>query len=111
MTASAPGGESVTITAAWPQTANAGARVANIHAYQWDQNHSGVYVMMGHLGIPMWVAPDDRALWEKDHPDNRVPVEPLGAFYMNETVAKEFCKGLAAYLGLTVVEGAAGAKG
>ena len=96
---------SVTIIAAWPQTANAGARVTNVNAYQWDQSHAGVYLMMGHLGFPpLWVAPGDRERWEQDRPDNRIAVEPLGAFYMTETVAKDFCKGFAKYLGLTVVE-------
>ncbi|HTX55300.1 MAG TPA: hypothetical protein VMD08_17990 [Candidatus Baltobacteraceae bacterium] len=110
MTASSPSGDQpLTITAAWPETANAGARVSNMHVYQWDQDHTGIYLMMGHLGLPIWVAPDDRQRWEQDHPDNRAAVEPLGAFYMTEKIAKDFCRGLAKHLGLTVVEGTPGA--
>ena len=110
-TASAPGGDNdeVTMTVAWPETANTEARVANIHAYQWDQDRTGVYLLMGHVGIPLWLAPDDRQRWEKAHPDRRVAVEPLGAFYMTTKVARDFCKGLASHLGLTVVEEASGA--
>jgi hypothetical protein len=106
MTASTSGGDQpVTITAAWPQTANAGTRVSNISAYQWDQDRTGVYLIMGHVGIPLWVAPGDREHWEQDHPDHRIAVEPLGSFYMTEKVAKDLCRRFATHLGLTVVEG------
>lgn len=105
MTASSPDAESVTITAEWPQSANAGARVTNIHAYQWDKDRTGIYLMLGHLGLPLWVAPDDRERWEQVHPDHRIPVETLGAFYMTEQVAKDFCRRFAAHLGFSVIEG------
>lgn len=110
MTASSPSDEEpLTITAAWPQTANAGARVSNIQVYQWDLNHTGIYLMMGHMGLPIWLAPGDRERWEEDHPDHRVAVETLGAFYIPEQVAKDLCRGLATHLGLTITEGTSGA--
>lgn len=101
--------DEVTITMAWPETANAGARVSNVHVYQWDKDRTGVYLMMGHVGLPIWVAPDDQERWQRDHPDNRIAVEPLGAFYMTEQDARALCIGFARHLGLTVVEGASGA--
>jgi hypothetical protein len=109
MTASFPGGGQVTITAAWPHTAHVGARVSNIHLYQWDQERTGLYLIMGHIGLPIWETPDDRVRWEEDHPDHRVAVETLGTFYMTEQVARDLCEGLVAHLGLTVVEKAPGA--
>ena len=102
MTSSTPSRDEITITAAWPSTANAGARVSNMHAYQWDKDRLGLYLMMGHIGLPIWLAPEDREIWEAEHPGNRVPVETLGTFYMNRADATAFCVGLARHLGLTI---------
>jgi hypothetical protein len=104
-----PSGDAVTVAVEWPSTANAGARVANIYAYQWDQDRTGLYLLVGHVGIPVWVGPGDRERWEEANPDNRIEVESLGAFYMTDKVARDLCKGLANHLGMAVVEGAPGA--
>ena len=111
MTSSSPPGDEqpLTITASWPPDANAGAQVSNLQAWQWDQDRVGVYVMFGHIGVPVFVAPGDRERWEAEHPDSRLPVDTLGAFYLTERVAKDLCLGLANHLGLPVTEGAPGA--
>jgi hypothetical protein len=96
--------DEITITAAWPSTAHAGARVSNVHAFQWDKDRMGIYLMMGHVGLPIWLAPGDREIWEAEHPGYRIPVETLGAFYMNKLDAMTFCVKLAQHLGL-VIEG------
>ncbi|OBG25428.1 hypothetical protein A5673_09075 [Mycobacterium sp. E3198] len=96
--------DEITITAAWPSAANSGARVSNIHAYQWDKDRLGIYLMVGHVGLPVWVAPGDRERWEQEHPDNRVPVDVLGAFYMNRADATALCIGLARHLGFAIGE-------
>jgi hypothetical protein len=88
--------------------ANSGAQVCNLHAWQWDQDRVGVYLMFGYLGLPVWVAPGDQERWEAEHPDKRVAVDTLGSFYMTERVAKDLCRGLATHLGLSVSEGTTG---
>ena len=90
----------VEVTASWPADANKRALVSNMHVFQWDPAHDGVYVLLGYTAPPIWLTPEQGRQWVQDNPNQTIPVETLGVFFMTTNVAKEFCRTLAKHPGL-----------
>ncbi|MDO3636005.1 hypothetical protein [Mycolicibacterium arseniciresistens] len=92
----------IEITAAWPSAPHTRSLVANLSAFQWDQDRAGVYLMFGAVGVPIWLSDQDRDDWLAAHPDHRIPVEPIASVYMNKERVTDLVMKLGAHIGLRV---------
>jgi hypothetical protein len=111
MTASnLPEGAEQEFRVVWPSDANSRAQVSNMNAFQWDAERAGIYLLLGHIGPPIWLTTQQALEFMQDNPEPTLPVEALGTFYMNTAIATQFCKALASHLGLEIVEGGPGAS-
>jgi hypothetical protein len=82
MTDSGPAPFQIQVQAVWPEGIASAAQVVNQFAISDDATSPGaVYLMLGHLGAPVFVSPEQAEQRLKQQ-GNAIPINPRGAFYM-----------------------------
>jgi len=86
----------------WPADANRDACVTNVTAIQWAGTQDALYLLLGHVAGPVVLTDRDRNIWEDEHPDRELLIDPVGAFFLTTERAIDLTKALAKHLGLTI---------
>lgn len=105
MAAMSPAGEGTNTDAtfeiplAWPVDLASQAVPVNQALFAWDQdNREVIYVMLGHLGPPIWLS-EEAAKEHTAQFGDAIPVQPRGSFIITRSRAEEIWGALGRHLG------------
>jgi hypothetical protein len=92
---------------AWPEGLADQAQVANQFMLAFDgssaggQQAAGVYLLVGHVGAPVWATSQEAAEQHIANFGSSIPVQPRGAFFMSHGKAYELWQALGKHLGVS----------
>ncbi|WKN53749.1 hypothetical protein HJ581_0008055 [Rhodococcus opacus] len=92
---------------AWPDGIADQAQVANQFMIANDgsepngPDNAGIYLLVGHVGAPLWATSPEAAQERVANFGTSIPVQPKGAFFMTRGKAHELWETLGKHLGVS----------